>query len=218
MRSPCPICGDFRRDPASSGLFRAYGRDALRTANLYRYDRWVLFCPVAPLVPGYLMLSPVRHEEASLLHRPTGSLARLVTAALRALELRFTTAWCFEHAGPAVDGTSCVPHAHIHLLPGVPPVSLFESARRIVPGTVDGGCEDLPDVYVRTAVGAVGLVLANRNRQHVRRIIAATTEESVGWDWRIHRHPATYHATNLMLPSIASELGRATALAELARC
>jgi diadenosine tetraphosphate (Ap4A) HIT family hydrolase len=217
MRSPCPICGDFRRDPATSGLFRAYGGEALSAAHLYRHGEYVLFCPVAPLVPGYLMIAPVRHAENSLLHRPAGALSRLVTATLRALELRFGTAWCFEHAGRAADGTSCVPHGHIHLLPGAPPPALFASARRILPAEPDSDGE-LSDVYVRTAAGAVGLVLENRDRQHVRRVIAAASGQRLGWDWRIHRHPETYRATNLMLPALVSDLGYPTAMAELAPC
>jgi HAD-hyrolase-like len=84
MRQPCPICGDFDRNPLESGLFRAYGGKALREARFYECDGFMLFCPVAPLVPGYLMLAPTQHEENSLLHRPTPVFSLLLVNVLYA--------------------------------------------------------------------------------------------------------------------------------------
>jgi hypothetical protein len=210
MQQPCPICGDFRRDPEASGLCRAYGNKALGAARFYERDGIVLFCPVAPLVPGYLMLAYAEHNDRAMLYRPASSFAQFLADLLGALESRFGSAWCFEHAGAAPDGTSCVPHGHIHVLPGVPPVALFESASHIVPMEARGPA----DVYVRTRSGGVGLMLERRNHQHVRRIIGAV--EGIGWDWRLHRHEAIYHATTAVLDSVISDLTAATALPETA--
>jgi diadenosine tetraphosphate (Ap4A) HIT family hydrolase len=172
------------------------------SARYYERDGIALFCPVAPLVPGYLMLAPTRHDERPLLHRPTEALSLLLADVLSALDSRFGSSWCFEHASASADGTSCVPHAHIHLLPGVPPVALFESASRIALTNA----EELADVYVRTTAGGVGIILEGRSRQHVRRIIAAGTEGGMGWDWRIHRHEAIYRETTSILLSVISDL------------
>ncbi|HEX6468999.1 MAG TPA: hypothetical protein VF069_07870 [Streptosporangiaceae bacterium] len=217
MPRHCPICGDFRRDQEASGLCRAYGKEALDAARFYERDGIVLFCPVAPLVPGYLMLAYAEHNDRVMLYRPASAFVRLLADVLAALESRFGAAWCFEHAGAAPNGPSCVPHGHVHALPGAPPVALFESASRIAPMEA----REPADVYVRTRAGGVGLLLERRNHQHVRRVIGAV--EGIEWDWRLHRHETIYRATTAVLDSVISDLAGApggpdSAFPETARC
>lgn len=201
VRLDCPICGDFARDPATSGLARAYGEPTAQRARFLEREGFTLFCPVAPLVVGYLMIAPTDHDERVLLHQPTPQLAGAVDSVLAGLERGFGAAWAFEHASTSADGTSCVPHAHVHLLPGWPPLRLFESATATsLPD------EDVADVYVRTTTGTVGLVVRPRRRQHVRIILAAETQRALSWDWRLDRQDAIYRATCSVLDQIAPTL------------
>lgn len=192
----CPICGDFARDPMSSGLARAYGEEALSKARFAALNGYVLFVPVAPLVPGYLLLAPAEHRPDVIL-ATGGAQDAAVLAVLRAMVDLFGHAWAFEHTGGGVDGPSCVEHGHVHLLPHHPPPELLR-------------CDQSPlgtaDVVVRTLNGSVGLRVSSRRKQHVRRLIADTCELGPTWDWRVFRHGEIYGETCRILDEILKTL------------
>lgn len=198
----CPVCGDLERDPDCSGVARAYGIHALKRMRSYSRDGFALFVPVAPLVPGYLMIAPQRHSEMAVLTDEASPAIRFITETTDALAARFGSAWYFEHVSRNGDGTSCVPHGHVHILPGSPPVSLFHQAEVVVPP------DPRIDIIVGTPSARLAFSLKTRHRQHVRRHIAASLRPQPGWDWRVSRHPDVYSETCEIIRSVAAQVPR----------
>lgn len=196
----CPVCGDLERNPDYSGVARAYGVQALKQMRSYSRDGFSLFVPVAPLVPGYLMIAPGTHSESTILTDETSPAIRFITDTTKALASYYGSAWHFEHVSKNSDGTSCVPHSHVHILPGYPPVSLFQEATIVSP------LDPYVDIMVGTPSARMAFSLPNRQRQHVRRHIAASLRHHPGWDWRISRHPETYKETCEVIRSVADQV------------
>jgi diadenosine tetraphosphate (Ap4A) HIT family hydrolase len=192
LSNSCPICGDLARDPDTSGIAGAYGERALSQAQIVRAHGFAVFVPVAPLLPGYLMVAPAKHETESLL-AGRGPQDLLIDEVLSRMMSKLGAAWAFEHSGRSVDGPSCVDHAHVHLLPGFPPADLMR--HRPAPLTT-------ADVIVRTTTGAVGFDVPERSKQYVRRLIAEDAGLGPAWDWRIYRHAPIYETTAGFLRNI----------------
>lgn len=196
----CPICGDFNQDAETSGIARAYGADALRRIRLFERDGLVLFVPVAPLVSGYLMIAPERHTETTLLVDPASPATLLANETANSLAAIYGSAWYFEHVSKSTEGTSCVPHSHVHVSPGSPPSSLFCQAE-LLPLSDPG-----VDIVVGSAKTQLALAVKTRYRQYVRRHISESQNGIPVWDWRLVRHSANFHATSKALPLIASRI------------
>ena len=172
----------------------------MKTARFYQRDGLCLFTPVAPLVTGYVMIAPVEHRQTPLMQHPNHSLKRMIRDTLDALALTFENVWFFEHASRNRDGTSCVPHSHLHLLPGVPPLELVQ-------GSVQESAPSQVDIYIGTREATLGLSVPARSRQHVRRAIAQAEFGLPLWDWRLHHHEPIYRATEAILPRLAHHIG-----------
>lgn len=193
----CPICGDIRRDHDESGIARAYGNTTADTARFYSEREAVLFVPVSPLVRGYVLLASRHHTDRPMLHHGEPETWDIVHRIIHSLSQVYGSGWFFEHVSPSPTGTSCVPHSHVHCLPGSPPPSLFHSAEVTSP-------EDPQiDVILGGPRNSVGLIVHARLRQHVRRHIALHEHHLPVWDWRLHRHTDAYSSTSEDFPQIA---------------
>jgi diadenosine tetraphosphate (Ap4A) HIT family hydrolase len=193
MSSRCILCDIIAGRPWVP--FRSlYSPEEAESEVLLESENFVVIADVAPIVEGHLLIIPKAHGfalsslEPPLLEELASLQDRVVAAQARA----YTRPILFEHGAGAAAGSSvaCIDHAHLHVVPVQhdPSAELFRSFTFKPVAQLS----DLHPAGVRSAYlyyedrdgRKWGTEIISIPRQFFRRVLCATQDPSVPWDWR----------------------------------
>ncbi|MFJ2646709.1 HIT family protein [Streptomyces sp. NPDC087420] len=150
---------------------------------------------VGSLVPGYLLVLPLRHVVNASLLSP-GERAEFADF-VQSVQVRLSAVYdrpvtMFEHGGCESEErprSSCVDHAHVHLVPGVYNLPAATPGR---PERHDSWCEFMesepkgPYLACSDADGTVWQFPDVRRPQFYRRVVAKSLGMADHWDYALH--------------------------------
>ncbi|MFG2312881.1 hypothetical protein ACGFS9_30040 [Streptomyces sp. NPDC048566] len=166
---------------------------------------------VGSLVPGYLLALPLRHvPNASLLpSSERGDFADFVLSVNTCLSAVYSRpVTMFEHGGCASDplDSSCIAHAHVHLVPGVYDLAGATPGRvekyRSWADFIDSAPEG-PYLACTDAGGTVWKFPDLRQPQFYRQVVAKCLHIADRWDYAVHPEWANIRQTYIDFSSVS---------------
>jgi diadenosine tetraphosphate (Ap4A) HIT family hydrolase len=204
MAMDCAFCTEFA----------ALGPSGHGARIICKASGWVLLPTVGCFIPGYCLLMPLDHIDATADAAPR----ELIAVAAAAEQMRALIGGMFgpviiaEHGPRGCElGASCCSHAHLHLIP-VPDPDAVTAAYQATggPGRPLDSLADLPRavegpyLYLSPQPGEHLLwPAAGFARQYVRRVCAAQHGAADRFDWRDHPFDANQALTVTMLRTAA---------------
>lgn len=194
----CFLCGDWKRDPATSGIKQIYGDEALAAAFLWESTDLYLTPAPGSITPGYLILSPKKHY-ISFAEAPCEIIegATTVWEYVRGLgtSLNLTSFVLFEHgaASKFSRGAACIEHAHFHLVPSPNPVELRDVMKKDFDESRHTNLFDIkllghtsPYILLVTPEGIYSYETPQIESQYLRKYIASQWRMPERWNWKSH--------------------------------
>lgn len=188
----CLLCDVLRSSP-DVPFRRLFSVEDAATEILLQTDNFAVVADSAPQVEGHCLAVSKTHVKSTAGVGPAAlsELAQLVERAERVLSPHFGPCCLFEHgSGNEAVGTTCIEHAHVHIVPYVGDLraqSRYRESFVSIDGwsRLDAVPQSLSYLFTRSSSGFFWLSLRQEvERQHWRRVIANAADVDF-YDWRL---------------------------------
>ena len=215
MSSRCILCDIIAGKPWVP--FRSlYSPQEAESEVLLESENFVVIADVAPIVEGHLLIIPKVHSFALACLEPLflEELASLQDRVVAAQTREYTRPILFEHGAGTTVGSSaaCIDHAHLHVTPVQhDPSAEFRGSFAFKPVA---HLSDLRPEGTRSAYlyyedrdgRRWGTETTSVPRQFFRRVLCATQDVPVPWDWRSFLSPLAISRTRELVSSARRRL------------
>lgn len=202
----CPLCGDYKRDIKTSGIVKYMGRDMLNDSFIYVSDNFFLIPGPGSIVPGYLILITNDHYtkfsdlNTEMLNEAENIYKKVMNLSIFDSEGKYIL---FEHgSGEDFNGSACITHAHVHLMPVKNFDNLRANLKKNYPEKMLLNFESLSNIKSKEPY--IFISDGNKNyyyetpiieSQYLRKLISVQWGVPDKWDWRINPMKENYLLT-----------------------